>query len=155
MTEIAEVSARAAALRAKLNEEEELLVKRLAEVRAEREDLEVAERVWERMRRLLDVEEDERQAEPAVPAQVGGRGVLLVPHRGPDTGEDALPTDYQRLMGIVREAAGPVKVKEIGRELGLDIETKGKLEPLRSKVRKLAERGWLRKLPDGSFLVRP
>jgi hypothetical protein len=30
---------------------------------------------------------------------------------------------------------------------------RGKLEPLRGKLNKLADRGWLRKLADGRFTV--
>jgi hypothetical protein len=66
-------------------------------------------------------------------------------------GPDALPADYQRLLVIVREAAGPVKVKEVGKVLGLPVEMRGKLEPLRSKLNLLATRGWQRKLADGRF----
>ncbi|MCX4428987.1 hypothetical protein [Streptomyces mirabilis] len=38
---------------------------------------------------------------------------------------------------------------------GVTSVTPGKLEPLRGKLSKLAGRGWLRKLPDGRFTVRP
>ncbi|MEV6784784.1 hypothetical protein [Streptomyces sp. NPDC051098] len=151
MTEISEVAERVAARRAELDAEEEVLVKRLEEVRSEREELAVAERVWERMRAQLDAEESSSQA---VAAQVGGRGVLLVPTRESGMSVEALPPDYQRLMKIVQDAGGPVRVKDVGAELGLDVEVKGRLEPLRGKLSKLAGRGWLRKLPDGSFTGR-
>lgn len=108
MTEISEVAERVAARRAELDEEEKLLVERLEKVRAEREELAAAMRVWERMYAQL---ESEKSATQAVPAQVGGRGVLLVPHRGPGRGEGALPPDYQRIMKIVREAGGPVPAR--------------------------------------------
>ncbi|MET9133590.1 hypothetical protein [Streptomyces antibioticus] len=78
MTEISEVAERVAARRAELDEEEQLLVERLEEVRAEREDLAAAIRVWERAHAQLETEKITAQA---VPARVGGRGVLLVPHR--------------------------------------------------------------------------
>jgi hypothetical protein len=38
--------------------------------------------------------------------------------------------------------------------MGLDTGVRGKLEPLRGKLSKLADRGWLRKLPDGRFTTR-
>jgi hypothetical protein len=60
-----------------------------------------------------------------------------------------LPADYQRIWAIVRGAAGPVKVKEVGSALGLPVQVRGKLEPLRGKLNKRADRGWLRKLADG------
>lgn len=69
-------------------------------------------------------------------------------------GEDALPPDYRRILAIVRGAGGPVAVKQVGEELGLEVAVRGKLEPLRGKLSKLAGRDWLRKLPDGRFATR-
>ncbi|MEU5339529.1 hypothetical protein AB0H18_01540 [Streptomyces sp. NPDC020766] len=45
-------------------------------------------------------------------------------------------------------------VKQVGEELGLQVAVRGKLEPLRGKLSKLAGRGRLRKLPDGRFTAR-
>ena len=141
---------RIAARRAELDLQEERLVMQLAEVRAEREELVVAERVVQRISEQDFVEY--LSLAPAPPeALVGGRSVLLIPVRD-GAGPDALPADYQRLLVIVREAAGPVKVKEVGGVLGLP-DTRGKLEPLRGKLNKLADRGWLRKLADGRFTI--
>ncbi len=47
-------------------------------------------RVWERTRAQLEAEQAVTQA---VPAQVGGRGVLLVRHREAGIAEDVLPPD--------------------------------------------------------------
>ncbi|MER6738329.1 hypothetical protein [Streptomyces puniciscabiei] len=58
-------------------------------------------------------------------------------------------------MKIVRNAGGPVRVKDVGVELGLEVEVKGRLEPLRGKLSKPAGRGWLHKLPDGRFRTTP
>jgi hypothetical protein len=116
MTEISEVAERVAARRAELDEEEKLLVEQLEKVRAEREDLAAAIRVWERMHAQLEAEKATTQA---VPVQVGGRGVLLVPRREAGMEENALPPDYQQIMKIVRRAGGPVRVKDVGVELGL------------------------------------
>jgi hypothetical protein len=77
--------------------------------------------------------------------------VLLVPHRGDSPDETALPGDYRRILAIVRTAGGPVQVRAVGEELGLQVEVRGKLEPLRAK---LADRGWLHKRPDGKFTAR-
>jgi len=79
--------------------------------------------------------------------------VWLIPTRADGVGPDALPEDYQRIMAMVREAVGPVAVKEVGGKLGLPVEVRGKLEPLRGKMNKLADRGWLRKLGDGRFTM--
>ncbi|MDQ1051988.1 hypothetical protein [Streptomyces sp. V4I2] len=37
----------------------------------------------------------------------------------------------------------------------MDASVRGKLEPLRAKMTKLADRGWLHKRPDGQFTARP
>ncbi|MFB6990705.1 hypothetical protein [Streptomyces sp. NPDC056304] len=63
------------ARRAELDELEEQLAKQLAEVRAE---LVVAERVLERISEQLAVE---RASVAPAPGQVGGRAVMLIPHR--------------------------------------------------------------------------
>ncbi|MFD0404093.1 hypothetical protein [Kitasatospora sp. NPDC127116] len=146
-----EIAERIAARRAELDELEVQLVKQLDQVRAERDELAVAERVWQRMAEQLAVEQ--AVAAPAA-AQVAGHAVLLVPHRGPGVDADALPPDYQRILAIVRGAGGAVSTKQVGEELGLEVAVRGKLEPLRGKLSKLAGRGWLRKLPDGKFTTR-
>jgi hypothetical protein len=146
-----EIAERVAARRAELDELEEQLVKQLGQVRAERDELAVAERVWKRMTEQLAAGQAASEPERA---QGAGRAVLLVPHRGPGVDQGALPPDYQRILAIVRGAGGPVAVKQVGEELGLDVAVRGKLEPLRGKLSKLAGRGWLRKLPDGRFTTR-
>ena len=143
---------RIAARRAELDLLEEQLVKQLDEVRGERDELVVAERVVQRISEQGFGEY--LSLAPALPeARVGGRPVLLIPARAGDGDVEALPPDYQRILAIVREAAGPVKVKEVGGRLGLPVELRGKLEPLRGKMNKLADRGWLRKLADGRFAI--
>jgi hypothetical protein len=86
---------------------------------------------------------------------VSGRAVLLIPHRSDAADEGALPGDYRKILAIVREADGPVQVRAVGERLGLDTSVRGKLEPLRAKMTKLADRGWLHKhaLTGGSSHV--
>ncbi|MEU8877867.1 hypothetical protein AB0D24_43400 [Streptomyces javensis] len=130
------------------------LAKRLHEVEAEREELGIAERV---LRRLAEQDQtDTEAAEAAAPlkVQVAGRAVLLIPHRGETDDEAALPADYRRILTIVRAGGGDVQVKSVGEELGLEVGARGKLEPLRAKMTKLADRGWPHKRPDGKFTVR-
>ncbi|MFD4759790.1 hypothetical protein ACFWOJ_13110 [Streptomyces sp. NPDC058439] len=55
----------------------------------------------------------------------------------------------------MRQAAGPVMTRQIGEALGLDTGVRGKLEPLRGKLTKLADRGWLHKRTDGKYTARP
>jgi hypothetical protein len=47
-------------------------------------------------------------------AQVAGRPVLLVPHRGPGVAEDALPPEYQKILAVVRRAGAPVATRQVG-----------------------------------------
>ncbi len=146
-----ELLERITARRAELDEIEEQLVKQLAEVRAEWDELAVAECVLERMTGQLA---EGRSAARPMPGQVAGRAVMLIPHREPGVEEDALPWDYQRIIAAVRQAAGPVMAREVGEVVGVDISVKAKLERLRSKLVRLVDRGWLRKLPDGWFTTR-
>ncbi|MGI5138380.1 MULTISPECIES: hypothetical protein [unclassified Streptomyces] len=60
----------------------------------------------------------------------------------------------REILAIVREADGPVQVRAVGERLGLDASVRGKLEPLRAKMVKLADRGWLHKRGDGRFTPR-
>jgi hypothetical protein len=65
-----------------------------------------------------------------------------------------LAPDYQRLLGVLEEGRsggrGPLKAREIAVELGLET-TPAKVEGLRSKARRLAERGWLVQESSGTF----
>ncbi|MFD4578194.1 hypothetical protein ACFWNK_38600 [Streptomyces sp. NPDC058417] len=137
--------------RAELDEREEQLAKQLVEVRAERDELAVAEKVLERMSEQLA---EERAAFAPAPGQVAGRSVMLVPHRAPDVEESMLPPDYQRILCVVRQTAGPVMAREVGEAVGADVSVRSKLEPLRGKLVRLTDRGWLRKQPDGRFTTR-
>ncbi|MFD7628980.1 hypothetical protein ACFV7Q_23605 [Streptomyces sp. NPDC059851] len=139
------------ARRAELDELEEQLAKQLAKMRAERDELAVAERVLERVCEQLA---EERASAAPMPGQVGGRAVMLIPHRTTDVEETALPPDYQRILAAVRGAAGPVMARQVGEMLGADVSVRAKLEPLRGRLVRLVDRGWLRKLPDGRFTTR-
>lgn len=79
----------------------------------------------------------------------------LVPDRAPGVGESALPAEHRRILAAVRQAGGPVATRAVGEMLGLDTSVRGRLEPLRGKLTKLADRGWLHKRPDGKYSVRP
>ncbi|MFD8251557.1 hypothetical protein [Streptomyces werraensis] len=142
---------RITARRAELDEIEGQLAKRLAEVRAERDELAVAESVLERMSEQVA---NERVSVTPLPGEVGGRAVMLVPHRTPDMEESKLPPDYQCILSAVRQAAGPVMARQVGDAVGIDVSVRSKLEPLRGKLVRLVDRGWLRKLPDGRFTTR-
>ncbi|MEU3002286.1 hypothetical protein [Streptomyces sp. NPDC006995] len=148
MSELERITAR----RSELDALAEELGKRLGEVEAEREELVIAERVLHRLAgqdRAAEVEAAARVA--PVKAQVAGRAVLLIPHRGDAPDESGLPDDYRKILAIVRAADGPVQVRAVGEELGLEAGLRGKLQPLRAKMTKLADRGCCTSGPtDGS-----
>ncbi|MEU0069343.1 hypothetical protein ABZ027_07340 [Streptomyces sp. NPDC006332] len=100
----------------------------------------IAERV---LHRLAEQDRAAQEAVAPTAARVAGRAVLLIPHRGGTGDEAALPADYRKILAIVRVADGPVQVRAVGEELGLEVTVRGKLEPLRAKMTKLADRGWL------------
>jgi hypothetical protein len=140
------------ARRSELDALAEELAKQLQEVQAERNELEIAERV---LNRLAEQARADAGALAPASAKVAGRAVLLIPHRSDAAEEGALPGDYRKILAIVREADGPVQVRAVGERLGLDASVRGKLEPLRAKMTKLADRGWLHKRGDGRFTARP
>ena len=65
-----------------------------------------------------------------------------------------LTPDYQRIWGVFEEqrsaGKGPLKAKEIAAGLGLET-TPAKVEGVRSKAPRLAERGWLLLEASGAF----
>ncbi|MFG2960941.1 hypothetical protein ACGF5O_45380 [Streptomyces sp. NPDC048291] len=65
-----------------------------------------------------------------------------------------LVPDYQRILGVLEQQRstghGPLRAKEIAVELGLG-ETPAKAEGLRSRARRLAERGWFLLETSGAF----
>ncbi|MEU0649255.1 hypothetical protein [Streptomyces umbrinus] len=69
------------------------------------------------------------------------RAVLLIPHRSENPDEAAPPVGYRRFLAIAPAADGPVQVRPVGEELGLQVTVRGKLEPLRAKMTELADRG--------------
>ncbi|WP_232248024.1 hypothetical protein [Streptacidiphilus rugosus] len=81
-----EIAERVAARRAELDELEDQLVKQLEQVRVERDELAVAERVWKRMAEQFAAE---RAVAAPASAQVAGHTVLLVRHRGRGSGRAA------------------------------------------------------------------
>ncbi|MDQ1032931.1 hypothetical protein QF035_010513 [Streptomyces umbrinus] len=85
---------------------------------------------------------------------MAGRAVLLIPHRSENPDEAAPPAGCRKILAIARAADGPVQVRAVGEELGLQVKVRGKLERLRAKMTKLADRCWPRKRGDGRFTAR-
>lgn len=65
-----------------------------------------------------------------------------------------LTPDYPRILGVLEErpsaGQGSLKAREIAVQLGLET-TPAKVEGVRSKARRLAERGWLVQETSGMF----
>ncbi|MFD9318768.1 hypothetical protein ACFWDQ_13885 [Streptomyces sp. NPDC060053] len=144
------------ARRSELDALVEQLTKQLqeVEVEVERDELAIAERVLNRLADQAQADAEAADSFAPVPVKVAGRAVLLIPHHSDAADEGALPGDYRKILAIVREADGPVQIRAVGERLGLDASVRGKLEPLRAKMTKLADRGWLHKRPDGRFTAR-
>ncbi|GAA2424925.1 hypothetical protein [Streptomyces glaucus] len=141
--------------RMRLTERAELLRKELAEIDAELGRLEAAEVVFGQWaettdggRRPSGIVDPERVA-----AGPGAGGMRLVPDRVEGMGLEALTSEYQRIMEIVAEADGPVMAKDVAMALGREL-TPGKVEPVRGQLRKLADRGWLKRTGSGRYLPR-
>jgi hypothetical protein len=98
------------------------------------------------------VTEAEQETAPSpVPVPVPGSTVPPWREGLPVT---VLAPDYQRIPGVLEErrsaGVGPAKAKEIAVGLGLGT-TPAKVEGVRSKARRLAERGWLLQETSGMF----
>lgn len=79
---------------------------------------------------------------------------MLIPHREPGVEETMLQQDHRRILAVVRQATGPVVTGRVGEMLGVDVSARSKLEPLRGRLVRLTDRGWLRKMPDGRSTTR-
>jgi predicted transcriptional regulator of viral defense system len=77
----------------------------------------------------------------------------LVPDRVEEMGLASLTSEYQRIMEIVAGADGLVMAKDVAMALGREL-TPGKVEPVRGQLRKLADRGWLKRTGSGRYLPR-
>jgi hypothetical protein len=69
-------------------------------------------------------------------------GVLAVPPWQPGLEASALPQAYRDLVEVVQDAGRPLRAAQIAAAAGLSTD-KAKVETLRSKLKRLAERGWL------------
>jgi hypothetical protein len=92
----------------------------------------------------------------AGPAQ-RGFGLLVRP-RGQASSPDDLPGDYRSLLEAVTAAAaetgGAVTCVQAAQRAGLDV-TGRHSENIRAKLRRLEDRGWLRRNAAGKFTIAP
>ena len=135
-----------------LTAEVELLRKQLADAEHELERLVIAGQV------ITQLTADDAAGGPgaAGPAQRGFG--LLVPPRSQASGTGDLPDDYRSLVEAVAAAAagtgGPVTCVMAAQRAGLDV-TGRQSENVRAKLKRLEDRGWLRRTAAGKFAIAP
>ncbi|MFI0409097.1 hypothetical protein [Actinomadura sp. 3N508] len=79
-------------------------------------------------------------------------GVLTVPPWRPGMTAAALPTAYRDAVEILTDAAGPMRAGQIAAAMGLE-DSAAKREGLRSKLKRLVERGWTTENEPGLFAL--
>jgi hypothetical protein len=77
-------------------------------------------------------------------------GVVTVPPRRPGMDAGVLPVAYRDILEVLADAGSPLRAKSIAAALGLSVEA-AKVEGLRSRLKRLVERGWLTEQTPGLF----
>jgi polyhydroxyalkanoate synthesis regulator phasin len=110
----------------------------------------------ERLSRLVITREtvDEVLSEAGADAPRAEPGVTVPPHRSPGIGVvtvppwraglevSVLPREYRDLVEVAEDAGRPLRAGQIAAAAGLSTD-RGKVETLRARLKRLAERGWL------------
>jgi hypothetical protein len=139
---------------AELTGEVELLRKQLADAEHEMERLVIAGQVITQ----LMADDAVAAGEPAAagPAQRGFG--LLVPPRSQASATGDLPGDYRSLLeavaAVAAETGGPVTCVMAAQRAGIDV-TGRQAENARAKLKRLEDRGWLRRTATGKFTIAP
>ena len=145
---------RIAGRRTELTGEVELLRKQLADAEHELERLVIAEQVITQ----LTADDTAGGTEPAGPGPAQRGFGLLVPPRSQASGPDDLPDDYRSLLEAVAAAAaetgGAVTCLQAAQRAGLDLAGR-QSENIRAKLKRLEDRGWLRRNAAGKFTIAP
>ncbi|MFE5039120.1 hypothetical protein [Streptomyces sp. NPDC056683] len=130
----------------------ERLRKELAEIDAEVARLEAAEVV---IGQFIEADRAGEADDPAMPPSWSGSRLLRA-QTGCYSSRTAsvLPADYQAIMKIVAAASDPVPAKDVSVQLGKGT-APAQVEPVRDKLRRLADRGWLHRTPAGRFTALP
>jgi hypothetical protein len=149
-----ELTERIAGRVTELTGEVELLRKQLADAEHELERLMIAGQVITQL-----MAEPAADDGPAGAGPAGQRGFgLLVPPRSPASGVSDLPGDYRSLVeavaAVAAETGGPVSCVQAAARAGLDV-TGRQSENVRAKLKRLEDRGWLRRTAAGKFTTAP
>ncbi len=91
---------------------------------------------------------------PAGSRLAGGSpvGVMTVPPWRPGLAQLVLPPSYRDLLEVLADAGRPLRAGQIAAAAGLST-GKSQIEGLRSKLKRLAERGWLAEEAPGLFML--
>jgi hypothetical protein len=117
----------------------------------------------EALNRLVITREtvDEVLAEPelesaaaAVAVTASPAGVGPVPHRTAETAVAELPVSYRDVMEVLARVDEPLRAKDVAAAVGMG-ESSVKAEGMRSKLNRLADRGWIIKTDAGGFTLDP
>lgn len=79
-------------------------------------------------------------------------GVMTVPPWRPGMTPSELPTAYRDAVEILADAAAPMRAGQIAGAMGLE-DSAAKREGLRSKLKRLVERGWATENEPGLFAL--
>lgn len=143
-----------------LEAREKMIREEVARLREKAERLQAALGEAERvLQRLVDArvtvtevltEPPSAAAEPAPRAVAGS----AVPHRVDCMAASVLAPDYQRIVEVLESDAGRagLRCQQLAVALGLGLEAvPAKVEGLRSKAKRLEERGWILQVRPGVF----
>jgi hypothetical protein len=148
-----ELAERIAGRAAELASEVEQLRKQLADAEHELDRLVIAGQVITQL-----TAGDAPAGEPAGtgPAQ-RGFGLLVLP-RSQAAGPGDLPGDYRSLLeavtAVATQTGGPVTCVMAAQRAGLDV-TGRQAENVRAKLKRLEDRGWLRRTATGRYTIAP
>jgi hypothetical protein len=79
-------------------------------------------------------------------------GVMTVPRWRPEMSASVLPRAYQDVLEVLADAGRAMRAGQIVAAVGLPVRA-AKVEGLRSKLKRMVERGWLSEQAPGLFAV--
>lgn len=95
------------------------------------------------------------EADAVVPGAAGSlAGALVVPYRSDESQVAELPVSYRDVLEILARNDEPQGAGQVAAAVGLG-SSKAKSEGMRSKLNRLAGRGWITKTDSGAFTLDP
>ncbi|MEV4115811.1 hypothetical protein [Nonomuraea sp. NPDC049695] len=158
-----ELARREAAARRRIEEIREQIAALTSQMQDEQDRLsrltitrETVEEILGEAVQLLDEPNGQAEAADAAgtapSAQPPVLGVVTVPHWQPGMNTAVLPRAYQDAVEIMADAGRAIRAGQIAVAMGLPDEA-AKREGLRSKLKRLVERGWAKEEGPGLFTV--